>query len=285
MLGTRLAVFASMPRLGLIVRRRGTRPVVQAAGGRALFGPRPGHLCAAASRCCRWCWARPRRRWKAGSAPNRAATAGSSLPRAGRRRRPADGAPARHEQRAAPASGVPPALAPAAAAAIEQRIARGEQSLLFLNRRGYAPVLFCGACGWKSGCPHCSAWRVFHKADRTLRCHHCGFTERGAARLPRMRQPGHRPRGPRHRAAGGTDRPIAAAGPCGAHRRRQHPRQGRAAGAIDGHARRRGGCAGGHADDRQGARLPRRHAGGRGQPRCGAVLPATSAPPSGCSRC
>jgi primosomal protein N' (replication factor Y) len=71
-----------------------------------------------------------------------------------------------------------PTLAPALQQAIEQRIARGEQSLLFLNRRGYAPVLFCGACGWKSGCPHCSAWRVFHKADRTLRCHHCGFTER-----------------------------------------------------------------------------------------------------------
>jgi primosomal protein N' (replication factor Y) (superfamily II helicase) len=69
-------------------------------------------------------------------------------------------------------------LAPPLLAAIEQRIARGEQSLLLLNRRGYAPVLHCGACGWKSGCPHCSAWRVFHKLDRTLRCHHCGFTER-----------------------------------------------------------------------------------------------------------
>jgi primosomal protein N' (replication factor Y) len=62
--------------------------------------------------------------------------------------------------------------------AIEQRMARGEQSLLLLNRRGYAPVLHCGACAWKSQCPHCSAWRVFHKLDRTLRCHHCGFTER-----------------------------------------------------------------------------------------------------------
>lgn len=71
-----------------------------------------------------------------------------------------------------------PALAPPLLEAIESRIARGEQSLLLLNRRGYAPVLQCGACGWKSGCPHCSAWRVFHKADRTLRCHHCGFTER-----------------------------------------------------------------------------------------------------------
>jgi primosomal protein N' (replication factor Y) len=63
-------------------------------------------------------------------------------------------------------------------AALQQRLERGEQSLLLLNRRGYAPVLHCGACGWKSGCPHCSAWRVFHKADRTLRCHHCGFAER-----------------------------------------------------------------------------------------------------------
>lgn len=62
--------------------------------------------------------------------------------------------------------------------AIQERIARGEQSLVFLNRRGYAPVLHCTSCGWKSGCPHCSAWRVFHKLDRTLRCHHCGLTER-----------------------------------------------------------------------------------------------------------
>ncbi len=69
-------------------------------------------------------------------------------------------------------------LAPALLAAIQERLARGEQSLLLLNRRGYAPVLHCGACSWKSGCPHCSAWRVFHKSDRTLRCHHCGFADR-----------------------------------------------------------------------------------------------------------
>ncbi|HJV67874.1 replication restart helicase PriA, partial [Ideonella sp.] len=82
-------------------------------------------------------------------------------------------------QQPKPAPGEPPlALAPALQAAIEARIARGEQSLLFLNRRGFAPVLHCAACGWKSACPHCSAWRVFHKLDRTLRCHHCAFTER-----------------------------------------------------------------------------------------------------------
>ena len=69
-------------------------------------------------------------------------------------------------------------IAPPLLAAIAARVARGEQALLLLNRRGYAPVLHCQDCGWKSECPHCSAYRVFHKLDRTLRCHHCGLTER-----------------------------------------------------------------------------------------------------------
>ena len=62
-------------------------------------------------------------------------------------------------------------------AAIQERVARGEQSMVLLNRRGYAPVLGCSDCDWKSECPHCSAFRVFHKVDRSLRCHHCGFAE------------------------------------------------------------------------------------------------------------
>jgi primosomal protein N' (replication factor Y) len=73
--------------------------------------------------------------------------------------------------------------------AIRARIARGEQSMVFLNRRGYAPVLHCADCGWKSECPHCSAFRVFHKIDRTLRCHHCGFTERVPRACPTCGNP------------------------------------------------------------------------------------------------
>ncbi len=65
-------------------------------------------------------------------------------------------------------------LAPALLQAIGARVTRGEQALVLLNRRGYAPVIGCGHCGWKSGCPHCSAYLVFHKAERALRCHHCG---------------------------------------------------------------------------------------------------------------
>ena len=62
-------------------------------------------------------------------------------------------------------------------AAMRERIAKREQVLVLLNRRGYAPVLHCHACGWKSECPHCSAYRVFHKSDRSLRCHHCSLTQ------------------------------------------------------------------------------------------------------------
>jgi primosomal protein N' (replication factor Y) len=59
--------------------------------------------------------------------------------------------------------------------ALRERLARREQSLLFINRRGYAPVLMCHDCGWLSGCHRCSAKLVLHSHDRRLHCHHCGF--------------------------------------------------------------------------------------------------------------
>jgi primosomal protein N' (replication factor Y) len=65
-------------------------------------------------------------------------------------------------------------LSAAMLAAIEHRLARSEQSLIFLNRRGYAPVLACPSCGWVSTCKRCAANMVVHLADRRLRCHHCG---------------------------------------------------------------------------------------------------------------
>jgi primosomal protein N' (replication factor Y) len=61
--------------------------------------------------------------------------------------------------------------------ALKERLRRGEQSLLFLNRRGFAPVLHCSACGWLAGCPRCAVKLVVHLADRRLRCHHCGHEE------------------------------------------------------------------------------------------------------------
>jgi primosomal protein N' (replication factor Y) len=59
--------------------------------------------------------------------------------------------------------------------ALRHRLERGEQSLLFLNRRGYAPVLCCDACGWISNCTRCTSFMVLHKPERRLRCHHCSL--------------------------------------------------------------------------------------------------------------
>ncbi|MDO4440803.1 MAG: primosomal protein N' [Moraxella sp.] len=59
---------------------------------------------------------------------------------------------------------------------IKQRLSAGEQVLIFLNRRGYAPILLCDACGWQADCPHCDAHLTLHKYPSSqLRCHHCGF--------------------------------------------------------------------------------------------------------------
>jgi len=65
-------------------------------------------------------------------------------------------------------------IAPPLVAAMVETMAAGEQVLLFLNRRGYAPLTLCRTCGHRIECPNCSAWMVEHKASRRLSCHHCG---------------------------------------------------------------------------------------------------------------
>ena len=66
-------------------------------------------------------------------------------------------------------------LAPPLREALTEVLARGEQALLFLNRRGYAPLTLCRHCGHRFGCPNCTAWLVEHRFRRQLQCHHCGF--------------------------------------------------------------------------------------------------------------
>ena len=69
-------------------------------------------------------------------------------------------------------------LSPTLVSAVEQTVGRGEQALLFLNRRGYAPLTLCRACAHRYECPNCSAWLVEHRFRRSLVCHHCGHVER-----------------------------------------------------------------------------------------------------------
>ncbi|VXC58242.1 primosomal protein N' [Sphingomonas sp. AX6] len=65
-------------------------------------------------------------------------------------------------------------IAPTLVRAIDETLARGEQVLLFLNRRGYAPLTLCRTCGHRYQCPNCTAWMVEHRLTRRLACHHCG---------------------------------------------------------------------------------------------------------------
>ncbi len=170
-------------------------------------------------------------------------------------------------------------LAPALLDAITARVQRGEQSLLLLNRRGFAPVLWCGDCGWKSDCPHCSAHQVFHKTEQRLRCHHCSASARVPARCPGCGNPDILPLGL------GTQQLEAA---IAAHLRNVLRPDGTPAriGRIDAdttqgagqlesqagrHPHRRGRCLGRHANGGQGPRLSPHDAGGRRRPRCRAA--------------
>ncbi len=75
-------------------------------------------------------------------------------------------------------------FSPPLLAALQSRLDKGEQSLLFLNRRGYAPVMHCDACGWISNCRRCTAFMVLHKPERRLRCHHCSLELRIPSACP-----------------------------------------------------------------------------------------------------
>jgi len=182
LLGTRLSVMASLPRLGLVVVDEEHDPSYkQQEGARysardlAVYRARllgvPVVLGSATPSLESWRHAQ-QGRYRLLSMPSR--VGGGVLPKV-------ELVDLNLQPRGVVSAAGGSLLSTALIAAVQERIDRGEQSLLLLNRRGYAPVLQCGACTWKSACPHCSAWQVFHKVDRSLRCHHCG----AAHRVPR----------------------------------------------------------------------------------------------------
>ncbi len=87
-------------------------------------------------------------------------------------------------------------LSPTLSAALEETLNAGEQAMLFLNRRGYAPLTLCRNCGHRFQCPACTAWLVAHRQAERLLCHHCGYSETAPSVCP---------------ACGATDRLV----PCG----------------------------------------------------------------------
>ncbi len=80
-------------------------------------------------------------------------------------------------------------LAPELVEALTDRLEKGEQSLLFLNRRGYAPLTLCRNCGFRFQCPNCSAWLVEHRFSQRLSCHHCGHETHPPDTCPECGEP------------------------------------------------------------------------------------------------
>ena len=80
-------------------------------------------------------------------------------------------------------------LAPPLVEKLKDRLAKGEQSLLFLNRRGYAPLTLCRNCGYRFQCPNCAAWLVEHRLSQRLACHHCGHETPPPATCPECGEP------------------------------------------------------------------------------------------------
>jgi primosomal protein N' (replication factor Y) (superfamily II helicase) len=179
LVGTRLAVFTPLPRLGLIVvdeehdasfkQQDGVRYHARdVAVFRAQLRSVPIILGSATPSLESYAQAR-RGRYLRLELPRRA-TAHSELPAVrlvpNRDRASVEG------------------IAPALQQAIAERLAKRQQALLFINRRGFAPSLLCAACGWKAMCPHCSARLVVHRDEAMLRCHHCGHGAAPPAACP-----------------------------------------------------------------------------------------------------
>ena len=169
-LGTRLAVLAPLPRLGVVVideehdtsfkQQEGLRYSARdVAVYRARLAGCPVVLGTATPALETWFNSEPGGRYRRITLSERAAP-GAVLPRVVMLDLATE--PVQH------------GIAERLLGAIEARLARKEQSLVFINRRGYAPVLACPACGWAAGCERCTAHLVLHATDRRLRCHHCG---------------------------------------------------------------------------------------------------------------
>jgi primosomal protein N' (replication factor Y) len=186
-LGTRLAVFASLPALAMIVVDEEHDASFKAGDGvrysardlavkRAQMSELPIVLGSATPSLESWRQAREGRYSLLTLATRAGAAATRKLPRV-------DCVDLREH---APVQG----LAPPVREALAASVARRDQAIVFINRRGYAPVIACAACGWVSVCRRCATFAAFHKTDATLRCHHCGWQARVPAACPTCGNPG-----------------------------------------------------------------------------------------------
>jgi primosomal protein N' (replication factor Y) len=183
--GARSALFLPLPRLGLIVVDEEHDGSFKQEDGVPYHG-RDMAIARARIEGCPIVLASATPALDTAYAAGRIAAAGRAAANGHGRHGPALLLPARHGGAAPPAIELldlrkdRPArgtwLAPRLRRSLEATLAAGEQALLFLNRRGFAPLTLCRACGHRFCCPNCSAWLVQHRLRRRLVCHHCGYS-------------------------------------------------------------------------------------------------------------
>ena len=171
--GARSALFLPFADLGLIVVDEEHEGAYKQEDG-VVYNARDMAVVRARFEAAPSCSPPPRPRSRRASTPRRAATRWLRAARPVRR-----GDPSRLTTVDLRRDGPPRGrwLSPPPIAGIAARSARGEQALLFLNRRGYAPLTLCRACGHRFECPNCAAWLVEHRFRAALVCHHCGHVE------------------------------------------------------------------------------------------------------------
>ena len=169
-----------------------------------IITPATWRWCARISPKSRSCWRRRRRRSRARSMRARAAISAS------RCRRGSAASTCRISRRSTCGATPPPRgrfISPRSPSRSRIAIERREQALLFLNRRGYAPLTLCRACGHRFACTICDAWLVDHRFRQRLVCHHCGFSMPRPHDLPALPGRGIAGRGrPRRRTPAGRGR-------------------------------------------------------------------------------
>ena len=219
--------------------------------------------------------------------PHRAATASVVLP--GRYSGAELPDVATIDMRQRPARAAASGSSPTLVAAITETLAKKQQALLFLNRRGYAPLTLCRSCGHRFDCPQCTAWLVEHRYRNRLNCHHCGFSLPLPEKCPKCGEPDVagrlRARRRAHRRGGGRALPRSAPGaallrPGAVAHRDARDHQDHRGGRGRHHHR--------HADGGQGPPLPaarhRRRRRRRPRPRHRPTRARRSAPSSSCTR-
>ena len=154
---------------GAVRRRRGARPVLQATGRLPLLGPRPGARACAAAR-------HPGRARLGDAVAGEPRSASAPVARSCSTCRTGPRVRGRRRLRLVDlrAHAETQGMATPTVLAIRRHLDAGGQVLVYLNRRGYAPTLFCPGCGWVAPCPRCDARLTVHLRERSLDCHHCG---------------------------------------------------------------------------------------------------------------